>query len=176
MYLRRVLLPLLATLVLSTAGCTLVFSPEVFQNLRLVFQLTEAIDQDSRTAVQSLFFPGKVVAKGKFVRVSGQFVPPEEGELPDTILLVAETVDADSGAFRHRFKLTLRVDSEGKFEGSKKFKKNFPVDSLMTVTAEPRGAALEAGTQVTICVDMVQKKSHLAGLAPCIDDGGGGAD
>ena len=172
----RVLPLLLAAFAISTASCTLVFSPEIFQSLRMVFKLTEGIDQDSKTAVQSLFFPGAVVTKGKFVRVSGQLVPPDEGELPDEILLVARTVNADTGALRHRFKLTLTIDAEGRFERSKKFKKNIRVDSLMTVTAEPKGAALAADTQVTICVDMVKDKSQLAALPECIDDGGGGGE
>lgn len=166
---------LLTALALSAAGCSLVFSPEIFQSLKLTFRLTQGIDRNAETAVQSLFFPGAVVAKGKIVRVSGRLVPPEGGELPNKVLLVAETVDADTGKLRNRFKLTLAVAPDGRFEASKRFKKNIPVDSLMTVTAEPKGAPLAVDTEVTVCVDMVQKKSHLAGLPDCVaDDGGGG--
>ena len=171
--LRRLTLCLL-TLAILASGCALVFSPEVFQNLRLVFRLTEALDKDSKTAVQSLFFPGPVVAKGKFVRVSGQLTPAGDEALPGKILLVAETVDADTGAFKHRFKLILKIDDEGKFTATKKFKKNFPANSLMTVTAEPKGADLVVDAQVKICVDMVQQKSYLQSIGECVQDSGGG--
>lgn len=153
----RLLAPVFALVAL--AGCTLTFTPELFQTLRLFFEIGSDLPQGEATVVQTLDFPAEVRLKKRFLRLSGNLdgAPP-----PDRLLLVAESVDSTTGAKRGSIKMTIKIDDQGNFNALKKLKKNVSAGTTMTVTVEPVGGDLQAGTPISVCVDVLQRRGDAA--------------
>lgn len=151
-------------------ACVPIFVGDAFQTLKLVFKLNDAVSVGEDKIVQIVVFPESVKVKRNFVQVSGKLVAPEGGELPESIKVVAVIANTDSGAVKQKVALTLVIDSDGKFIGNKKIKKNIGADQMMTVTLTPSGSSLTKGTEITLCVDLVKPKSKLALLPACVED------
>ncbi|MFQ5526099.1 MAG: hypothetical protein ACE5GX_07520 [Thermoanaerobaculia bacterium] len=155
---------------LLVQGCALDFSGDKFQRLRVFFELTESLIGGETRLVHTWFFPSAIKVRKRWVSVSGQLSPPEGSELPDTVTVVARFEDVDTGKQQARVSIKVAIDAgEGTFSARKKLKKNISADSVMTVTVEPAGAALEEGTTLALCVDLVEVKKDLKSLPDCVD-------
>lgn len=137
------------------AGCTLTFTADAFQTLRLFFELTQDLPEREETVVQTLLFPAEVNIKKRFLRISGSL----DGDvLPDRVEVVAESTDTASGERLGAIKTTLKIDRQGTFRAVKKLKQNVAAGTTMTIVAEPIGADLPAGTKIALCVDVLRKR------------------
>lgn len=158
------------------AACAPIFLGDLFQTMSFTFELTGKIDADEERLVHVAVFPETVQVKKTFVRVSGRLTPPGNAELPGRVIVKAVVEDADTGAVTQTVSVTLNVDDEGFFSGSKKIKKNLAAGQMMSITLEPRGADLPNRTEVALCVDLVKKKADLRSLPDCVETGGGGGN
>lgn len=161
---------------LAVLACVPVFSGGVFQTLKLVFQLDQAIAAGEAKLVQTVVFPERVKVKKNWVQVSGRLEVPGGAPLPNRITVEARFEDLDSERLLQRLALALNVGADGSFSASKKIKKNIGAEELMTVTLQPSGGALPTRTQIALCVDLVRKRADLSALPPCVEGGGGGGD
>lgn len=163
---------------LASQACAPIFLGDIFQTLSLAFELTDKIDADEERLVHVAVFPDAVKVKKTFVRVSGRLTVPGSAALPGRVLVKATVEDADTGAVTQTVAVTVSVDDNGFFSGSKKIKKNLGAGQMMTVTVEPKGADLPSKTDVALCIDLVKRKADLKSLPDCVGagDGGGNGD
>lgn len=155
-------------------GCALDFTGGNFQRLKTFFKLTEALAQGEATLVHTWFFPASVTVKKRWVEVSGRATAPDGGTLPATATVVARFEDMGTGKRQQKVTLKLKIKADGSFSAKKKIKKDISADSLMMVTVMPAGNDLEEGTELTLCVDVVEKKGDLNKVPDCVESGGGG--
>ncbi len=153
-------------------GCVLDFSGDNFQRLKTFFKLTETLTKGQAALVHTWFFPAKVGVKKRWVEVSGRASAPAGGTLPTKVTVVARFEDIDSGRKLQTVTLKLKIAGNGNFSGKKKIKKDVAADSLMMVTVMPVGGDLEAGTELTLCVDLAVNKGGLKKLPECVVDSG----
>lgn len=159
---------------LLVLACVPIFVGGIFQTLSLTFELTGKIDAGEERLVHTAVFPDGVKVKRTFVRVSGRLTPPGNAELPERVIVKATVEDMETGAVRQTVAVTVDVDGEGFFTGSKKIKKNVGAGQMMMVTVEPRGADLPNKTEIALCIDLVKRKPDLRSLPDCVEGGGGG--
>ena len=155
-------------------GCALDFSGDNFQRFKIFFKLTETLVQGEATLVHSWFFPNSIKVKKRWVQVSGRLSAPEEGTLPSSVTVLARFEDIDTGKQQAKVSIKVGIEEDGTFSASKKLKKNISADSLMLVTIEPGDNALEEGTALALCIDLVEKKKDLNSIPDCLesDDNG----
>jgi hypothetical protein len=172
----KTLIGSIATLLAITA-CVPVFTDGAFQTLKLTFELSEAIAAGDDKLLQVSAFPSGIKVRKNLVRVSGQLLAPDGEDLPGTVKVLAVLENDATGRVAQRISMTLKIQENGLFSANKKIKKNIGSSDIMSVTIEPSGSQLAAGTTITLCVDLVKKKSELKDLPACADQGtGGGAD
>ncbi|MFQ5527849.1 MAG: hypothetical protein ACE5GX_16525 [Thermoanaerobaculia bacterium] len=160
---------------LFTQGCVLDFTGDNFQRLKTFFKLTEAFATGEASLVHTWFFPASVVVKKNWVQVSGAATAPEGGVLPSTVTVTARFEDMDTGKQQQKITLKVKLKPDGTFSARKKIKKNVSADSLLMVTIRPVGNDLEVDTELTLCVDIAEKKGDLNGLPACVEgDANGG--
>jgi hypothetical protein len=164
----------IALLILAVAiqGCALDFSGDHFQRLKTFFKLSQTLAQGEAALVHSWFFPAAIKVKKRWVRISGVASAPTG--LPADVTVVATFEDMDTGAQQAKVTIKVKIASDGTFSARKKLKKNVIADSLMMVTVQPDGSDLEKDTELTLCVDLVEKKGDLKKIADCAEGGGNG--
>lgn len=166
-------LAMLASLLLSQ-GCALDFSADNFQRLKTFFELTVTLTKGEAALVHTWFFPSEVGVKKRWVQVSGRATVPDDGALPSTATVIARFEDAESGKKLQVVKLKVKIKADGSFSARKKIKKDIAADALMLVTVQPAGNDLEAGTGLTLCVDLAASKGDLGDIPDCVEEDGGG--
>ena len=156
------------------AACVPIFSNGAFQTLKLLFALSAAIEEGEAQNLQVSVFPQSVKVRKTFVQISGQLTAPGGGELPAKVKALAVFEEMATGRTVQRVSITLNIREGGLFNASKKVKKNIGAGDMMTVTLEPSGGRLAKNTEITLCIDLVKKKSELKNLPACVeqDDGG----
>ncbi len=170
----RAFAAVLLAVTLLAQGCALDFSGDNFQRLKTFFKLTEALAAGEATLVHSWFFPTALAVKKNWVQVSGAVVAPDGGALPATVTVVATFEDMTTGKQQQKVTLRVKPKGDGTFVAKKKIRKSIEADSLMMVTVQPVGGDLESGTELTLCVDLVEKKGDLKSLPVCATGGGAG--
>lgn len=165
-------------ILLAAAACVPVFTNGAFQTLKLTFELSEAIAAGDDKLLQVSAFPSGIKVRKNLVQVSGQLLAPDGEDLPGTVKVLAVFENDATGKVAQRVSMTLRIGDNGLFSANKKIKKNIGSSDIMSVTIEPSGGQLAASTTITLCVDLVKKKSELKNLPACVDQGtgGGGGD
>ena len=163
---------LLLVLTLLVGGCAPFFAGGVFQRMELFFELLEAIQKGQPYVAHTWFFPGKVAAKNRWVRVSGAIEAPKGGKLPSQVTAEAKISDVNTSQVKQTIRLKVKIKKNGNFKVSKKLTKDIPANSLMTVTVNPSGSDLAKGSKVTFCVDMFKSKGDIKKNAPCTGGGG----
>ena len=163
---------LLASLTIASlflGGCLILkLTPENFQSLVLHFQLTEAIGVGQFSNVYVAVYPNKVEKlKKRWIKISGKLVASEGGGLPPSVVVQAVAEDVDTGQTLFKIKLTVDIKQDGTFSAKKKMRRNIPAGIMQTIKIKPQGSALEAGTEVWLCVDLFQKKSHANNSSDC---------
>lgn len=163
----------LLVLAVGIQGCALDFSGDNFQRLKTFFKLSETLVQGEAALVHSWFFPAAIKIKKRWVRVSGVASAP--GGLPADVTVVAAFEDMATGAPQSKVTIKVKIGSDGTFSERKKLKKNVIAESLMMVTVQPAGDDLEKNTELTLCVDLLEKKRDLNKIADCAVGGGNGS-
>ena len=168
-----------AAATLTVAACVPIFSNGDFQTLRLVFELSQTIDEGQEETVQVSAFPLGAKVRKNFVQLSGRLTAAANTELPARVRVLAVFENQSSGKVTQRVPMTLNIRDGGLFSASKRLKKNVGAGDLMTVTLQPTGGALAKSSEITLCVDLVKKKADLKKLPACVEadggDGGGAA-
>lgn len=157
--------------VVALQACIPLFSGGLFQTLKLSFELDRAIAAGEKSVFQILVFPENVKVAKKWLQISGRLTPATNETLPGQVRVEAQLEDVDTGKKGQKIALNLQVDGDGFFSASKKIKKNIVADQMMTVTIQPAGTGLTKGSQITLCVDLVQKKADLKDLQACVSGG-----
>jgi hypothetical protein len=158
---------------LVLAACVPIFSNGAFQTLKLAFALSAAIEEGETELLHVSVFPQTIKVRKTFVQISGQLVVPA-GETPaNKVKALAVFEGAGSGKVVQRLSLTLNVKQDGTFIARKKVKQNIGAGDMMTVSLEPSGGRLAKDTEITLCVDLVKKKSELKNLPACVEQNGG---
>lgn len=152
-------------------GCIL--APKGFQALALDFQLAEALAAGVQREVHSSLYPHPVEMKRFFVRASGNLKPAGDADLPSQVKVSVVNADADSEKVSYRFNMTVKVDSDGNFVATKRWKKNLPANTLQTVAVQVVGADVPAGSEVWLCLDAAKNKKQ---FGPSCEMAGGGTD
>lgn len=156
---------------LGALGCVL--TAKGFQALVLDFELSEALAAGAAREVHTSFYPHPVQMKGFFLRASGNLKPAGNAALPSQVKVMVVNADADSGRVSFKFNLTVKVDSDGNFSASKKWKKNVEANTLQSVAVQVVGADVPAGSRVWLCLDAAKKKNDF-GPSCEMEDGGPG--
>ena len=90
--------------------------------------------------------------------------------MPRTVRATA-TAEAD-GEPNYAFKLKARIDSEGFFAQTKKYKRDIPPGAMQSFRIQPQGGDLGLGAVVILCVDVASKKADLPPAGHCVDSDG----
>ena len=162
---------------LVLAACVPIFSNGVFQTLKLAFSLSSTIEDGEAETLHVSAFPQAVKVRKTFVQISGQLTVPAGETPPNKVKALAVIEATSSGKVVQRLSLNLNIKPDGMFSARKKVKKNIGAGDMMTVSLEPSGGRLAKDTEITLCVDLVKKKSELKNLPACVeqdDDGNGG--
>ncbi len=156
-------------------ACVPIFTDGLFQTLSFNFRFDKALAAGEERIVHVGIFPEAVQLKKNIVQVSGQLVGDD---LPKSVTLEAELENPLTGKVAQRISLQLDIGEDGHFSASSKIKKNVKLGEMLTVTLEPNRADLPKSTEITICVDLVKKKTDLANVPACVpeDDPGDGGD
>ena len=153
-------------------ACVPIFTDGLFQTLSFSFKFDKKVAAGEQKLVHLTVFPDDVKIKKSFVQVSGRLTG---NQLPDSATLLAEVANPDPGRVVQKVSLELNVGEDGRFSANAKVKKNVKAGEILSVTLEPRGADLTKTTEITLCVDLVRKKTDLAAVPECVpeDDPGG---
>lgn len=152
---------------LAFLACVPIFTNGLFQTLSFTFKFDQALTEGEERVVHIGVFPEAVKVKKNFVQVSGRIVGED---LPASATLKAELENPDSGKVAQRISLRLNIGEDGRFSASSKIKKNIKTGEMLTVTLQPNGADLARSAEVTICVDLVNKKADLANVPACVPE------
>ena len=166
----RIAIPALWIALIFTGACILEFDDGVVQSIALHFALAEALPEDTETLVHTLHYPFELQLKKRWVRIAGILMAPDGGELPAEVAVGSLFEAAETGRRLDRRRGTATIDEDGRFSVSVKMRKNLPSDAMQMIFVEPRGADLEAGTRIWLCVDVVEKKRDLGALPACAAD------
>ncbi len=170
----RCLLWVLAFSLLVAQGCALDFSGDRFQRLRFFIRLSRTLDAGDASLVHTWFFPDALKLKKRYARISGLAEAPPGGALPGRVLVMARFEDAASGRAGGKLSIPVVLAADGSFSASKRLTKNARAGSVLMVTIEPVGSRLARNTELTLCVDVVEKKADLSSLPGCHEGAGGG--
>lgn len=171
--LRWLAVGVLAVLIGAT-GCVL--TAKGFQAISLDFKLAEALVAGEPTEVHTSFYPRQVQMKGFLLRVSGNLQPAGGAALPSQVKVSVVNADATSGNVSLRFNQTVRVDSDGNFNTTKKWKKNINGNTMQTVVVEVVGADVPADSQIWLCIDAAKKKGDFGPSCEMAGDDGDTGD
>jgi hypothetical protein len=157
-------------------GCSLDFSGENFQRLKVHFKLSETLAASEATLVHSWFFPTAVKVRKRWVGVSGRLTDADEGALPSRVTVSVRFSDVATGRQQSKVSIKVNIDEDGGFSARKKLSKNIVAESMMDVSVEPVAGDLVKGTALALCVDVVEKKKDLDTTPDCVEseDGGSG--
>lgn len=162
-----ILLGVVAASAILTA-CIPIFTDGLFQSLSLSFRLDRALAEGEERLVHTVAFSEDVKVKKTFVQLSGRLTAAEGDSVPAQVTVTAVIEDLASGKLVQRITLRLNLDDEGNFKGNSRVRKNVSAGEVMSVTVEPSGGDLGAGSELTLCVDLVKKKGALGLLPACI--------
>lgn len=154
---------LLVVVPLAVAGCVLV-APGI-QILELHFELADELAEGVEALVHQQGLPSEVVLKKYFVRVGGRIAGATS--LPERVDVLVTAESADDGKIYNRFKLKAKVDGDGGFAATAKWKKNIEPETLLSVFLTPVGADLAGDLGIDLCVHIAKKKSDLGQIADC---------
>ena len=156
-------LAVLATGILVFAGnCTL--GP--LQAFLFHFIIDNRIAAGTTQEVHKAFYPIDVTLKKYFVRISGQLDTLGETP-PDRITVTIAGEDQATGKSNQKITLKLTVKDDGSFTATKKIKKNIPAGTIQTISANPTGTDIPAGSEVWACINIAEKKADLAPASDC---------
>ena len=155
------------SLIVTLHACVPIFSGGEFQNLRISFKFDQSINAGQKRDLQTLIFPENVKVGKRWLQISGRLSAPGGRGLPRQIMVEASLENLQSGRPSQQVKVALKLRDDGTFTGKKKIKKNIAAGEMMGVTLQPIGAEIASGTEITICVDLVQKKTDLDDLPIC---------
>ena len=141
---------------LGLLGCVL--TAKGFQAVILDFALAEALIAGEQREVHRSFYPDAVEMKGFFLRVSGKLVPAEGADPPSQVKISVTNADATTERVGFRFNLTVRIQDDGNFSATKRWKKNIPANTAQSVSVEPVGADIPLGSQIWLCLDAAKRK------------------
>jgi len=157
-------------------ACVPVFSDGEFQTLKLSFRLGREIDAGQIADLQTVVFPEEVKVAKRWLQISGRISPAGGADPPRQITVEAKLQDLATGRPGQRLLIKLKVDSDGIFSGKKKIKQDIAAGEMMGLTLQPSGEDISANTEITLCVDLVQKKTDLDTLPACTTGGDGSGD
>lgn len=149
------------------ACLVLKLTPEDFQRFVLHFELTEAISVGQFSSVYVAVYPKPVGIKRKWIKISGKLVPSQGGSLPDRVVVQVQAELVETGQKLPKLQLAIAINTDGTFKGVKRNKRDFPAGMMQTIRIQPQGSALQAGTQLWLCIDVFQKKEHALNSSDC---------
>ncbi len=153
-------------------GCVLIPDPAARRPVEIAVRLPASLDEGAERVVASWLVPAKVELAGRFVQLSGRLERParagqQQAALPRQVVVRATVLSSETGRVRKRFRLALTRTPDDAFRGAKLFARSLAAGSLVTVSVEPLGAALPAGTGLTVCLDMARRKTEFRAFASC---------
>jgi plastocyanin len=169
---RRSLRWALLAALLPTTGCVLLFQDGVFQSIAFHFTATQEIAADQPFDVEMLVHPIAIDLKKHYAQLSGRLVPPDGEELPAVVEVRVLTEDA-GGKRVDQIRKSVRIREDGGFLESQKLRKNLPAGAVQLITLQPEGVPIPQGTQVHLCLDIVDTRADLDAANDCSDDDGG---
>ena len=149
--------------ILAFAGnCTL--GP--LQALLFHFTIDQTVAAGTTQEVHTAYYPAGVTLNKYWVRLSGHL--DVKGETPPSRITVnLQGEDRVSGKVNHKLTLQISIKDDGSFSATKKIKKNIAAGTVQTITANPAGADIPAGSEVWVCVDIAKNKGDLAAASDC---------
>ncbi len=169
---RRILFRLLALAApLFLVGCVFLTEQQI-QSARFVLKTSKALPAGELTEVYSSIYPDELKLKKNFVKIFGQLQPPGGAAIPSQITLRVVSLDANTQRVYYQFKLVLKVRGDGSYSGIKKWRKNLIPNTLQMFLVEPRGAAIPAGTVVSLCIEVVKRKTEASSNGTCLSGAG----
>ncbi len=153
---------LTAGILVFASNCTL--GP--LQAFLFHFFVDNQITAGTTEEIHKAFYPIDVTLKKYFVRISGRL--DTHGETPPnriTVTIAGE--DQVTGKRNQKITLKLTLREDGSFTATKKIKKNIPAGTIQTISANPTGADIPAGSEVWACIDIAEKKADLAPASDC---------
>ncbi|MFQ5526757.1 MAG: hypothetical protein ACE5GX_10905 [Thermoanaerobaculia bacterium] len=163
----------LAALCLSilafTGNCTL--GP--LQAFLFHFTVDEAVEAGSAEEVHKAFYPIGVNLKKYYVRVSG-YLDTKGADPPSRITVTIKGEDQATAKRNQKITLKMSIKADGTFTATKRIRKNIPGGTVQTISANPSGADIPAGSEVWACIDIANKKGDLAPASDCHSGNTGG--
>ncbi len=148
---------------LAAAGCIL--TPAGIQLLELHFGLSETLFEGEAALVHQQVIPGEVVLKKYQVRASGWIRGATN--LPDRVDVLVTAEGVDDGKIYDRFKLKVKIDADGGFSATGKWKKNIQARTLLSAFLTPVGTDLSGDVDIDVCIQMTKLKGTLNQVADC---------
>ncbi|MFQ5525318.1 MAG: c-type cytochrome [Thermoanaerobaculia bacterium] len=153
---------------LLAGGCILPGDPGARRIFQSSWRLDNEISEGEETLVATWTVPGRVKLGHRLLQASGRLRGADENTLlPQEVVVRVEIQNIDTGQTRKRYRLIVDRSPEDGFRKSKRFPKSVAQDSLVTVSVEPLGSALAAGTGITLCIDLVRKRNQLDEFPSC---------
>jgi len=154
-------------LAVALTGCSLPSSSDPARILELALRLEQRVNEGERTLVASWVVPSKIKIKNRLLQVSGRIETNRSAQLPVEVIVRTEIRNLETGALSKTFRLIVERSQENGYRKAKKFPKTVAAGSLVTVTVEPLGADLPRGTRLSLCLDLVKKRSQLSSFSSC---------
>ena len=153
------------------AACSLPGGSEGRRFFESSWTLDRELAEAQETVVATWVLPGRLRLRDRLLQISGRFRAEEDIDLPREVVVRVEIADMATGTVRKRYRQIVDRSPEDGFRKSKTFPKSVAAESLVTLSVEPIGAPLAAGTGILLCLDLVRKRNQLDEFASCAAGG-----